>query len=364
MTVHYFSPGPAILPKAVRETIHSELLDTFGIGVSIMEISHRSKQYDALNEETHVLARKVFQVPFTHELLFTPFGAQQHFSLIIHHMSQSGDTLAYTDTGIWAHLAVLEAQNVDRNTVLLFNGAPEYRHLGNPAEWQVPPNARYAHITVNNTVYGTEYAKIPTFGSTNLVLDMTSSIGAREDIPWDKTAIIYASAQKNFGIAGTSIVIVRKDVLLESRKFTKRNQLGNALCYGSIFDAKSALNTPPVFPIYAANRMLRWMDSEGGVPEMEKRALKKAELIYGEIDKGFYGGRAEKPSRSRHNFVFQLPTKELDDLFIKEAADQGLLEIKGYRTTGGMRASMYNGVSVESATVFAEFMKQFRTRHA
>lgn len=363
MNVHYFSPGPASLPKEVKQQIKEELLDTFGIGVSVMEISHRSKQYDRLNEETLQLARNVLQVPNTHSVLFSCNGAQQHFSIIPQHLSKPNEEIAYTDTGIWAHLACEEVLAQPRKVHIVYDGRIcDYVSLGNPKNWEIPENSKYVHITVNNTVYGTEYAKIPTFGNIPVVLDMTSSLAGRTDIPWESTAIAYASAQKNFGIAGVSIVIIRNDLLEKSRELTKANHLGKALSYHAIFDAKSALNTPPVFPIYAMNRMFQWIEKAGGVKTMEKWSLEKAKVVYNEIDAGFYIGRTEKRDRSRHNFVFRLPTEKQDEHFIAEAAKHHLLEIKGYRSVGGIRASMYNGVSLESATAFAEFMKDYRKR--
>jgi phosphoserine aminotransferase len=363
MSVHYFSPGPASLPKAVRDQIKDELLDTFGIGVSVLEISHRSKQYIQLSEETLSLARNVFQVPSTHSVLFSSCGAQQHFSLIPQHLSAPGEEIAYTDTGVWAHLACEEAYEMPRKVNLVFDGRTnDYVSLGKPNEWNIPKNSKYVHITVNNTVYGTEYPTIPTFGDFPLVLDMTSSLAGRTDIPWDLTGIIYASAQKNFGIAGVSVIIMRNDLLEKSREITKLNYLGKALSYHAIFDAKSALNTPPVFPIFAMNRMLKWIDQCGGTPTMEKCSFDKAKLIYSEIDSGLYIGRTNKDCRSRHNFVFKLPNETQDNHFIEEAAKHNFLEIKGYRSVGGIRVSMYNGVSVESASLFAEFMKDYRKK--
>jgi phosphoserine aminotransferase len=363
MTTHYFSPGPAALPRQVRERVASELLDTFGIGVSILEISHRSKQYEEVNARAHAAARKLLRVPETHEILFTPFGAQQHFCLLLSQLSLPGDVVAYTDTGVWAHIAVTEAQNSGRQVELLYDGRPDYLSLGDASAWKIPPGAKFLHLTVNNTVYGTEYARIPSGLGVDLVLDMTSSLAARNDIPWSETALIYASAQKNFGIAGCSLVIVRRDTLEASRAIAKTNRLGNALSYASYFDAKSILNTPPCFSIFVAGCFLEWMEAEGGLELMERRALDKARLVYTEVDRGFYTGRAQTDVRSRHNFVFALPTPELDALFVAEAAQQGLLEIKGYRTTGGIRCSMYNGVSVAAAHVFAQFMDSFRKKH-
>jgi phosphoserine aminotransferase len=363
MTTHYFSPGPATLPAAVRERVKAELLDTFGIGVSVMEISHRSKQYESLNEETLALAREVFEVPQTHKLLFTPFGAQQHFSLLLNHLSLPGDTVAYTETGVWAHLATLDAQAASRQVAVVFNGAPALNSLGEPSGWTIPENAKYLHLTVNNTVEGTEYADLNFPGRVPLVLDMTSALASRRDIPWDRTSLIYASAQKNFGIAGCSVVMIHNDLFEKARETARKNNLGNALNYCSIFDAKSVLNTPPVFPIYVSNRYLHWMKSVGGIETMERWALERARLVYSELDGQFYRGHAVEKNRSRHNFVFKLPNEQLDAKFIADAQKEGILEVKGYRTLGGIRASMYNGISLESAQFFAQFMHQFRAKN-
>lgn len=364
MTTHYFSPGPASLPSAVRELIRHELLDTFGIGVSVMEISHRSKHYEALNEETLQLAREVFEVPPSHKLLFTPFGAQQHFSLLLNHLSLPGDTVAYTETGVWAHLATLDAQAAQRKVAVVFDGRPTLNSLGEPSHWDIPAESKYLHLTVNNTVEGTEYSTFNDIaGNVPLVLDMTSALASRRDIPWARTAFIYASAQKNFGIAGCSVAIIHNDIFEQARATARQNNLGNALNYCSIFDAKSVLNTPPVFPIYVTNRYLHWMKSVGGIETMEKWALERARLVYTEVDGTFYRGHAVEKNRSRHNFVFRLPSPELDSKFVEEARQQGILEVKGYRTLGGIRASMYNGISLESAQFFARFMRQFRLKH-
>lgn len=363
MTTHYLSPGPASLPQAVRELIKHELLDTFGIGVSVMEISHRSNQYVNLNEDTLKLANDVFEVPPSHKLLITPFGAQQHFSLLINHLSVPGDTIAYTETGVWAHLATVDAHASQRNVAVVYDGAPELSSLGQPDSWSIPTDAKYLHVTVNNTVEGTEYPNLNFPGNVPLVLDMTSSLASRRDIPWERTHLIYASAQKNFGIAGCSVVIIKNEVFERARATAKQNLLGNALNYCSIFDARSVLNTPPVFPIFVMNRYLHWMKSVGGIETMERWALEKAKNVYSLIDGTFYKGHARENNRSRHNFVFKLPTAELDQLFVAEAERVGILEVKGYRTLGGIRASMYNGISLESSRYFAEFMKGFRARH-
>jgi phosphoserine aminotransferase len=363
MTTHYYSPGPASLPTAVRDLVKIELLDTFGIGVSVMEISHRSKQYEALNEETLRLAREVFEVPDSHKLLITPFGAQQHFSLLLNHLSRPGDTVAYTETGVWAHLATVDARASERKVAVVYDGNPTLSSLGKPETWLIPENAKYLHLTVNNTVEGTEYASLEFPEKVPLVLDMTSALASRRDIPWERTHLIYASAQKNFGIAGCSVVIIHNDIFEQARENAKRNLLGNALNYCSIFDAKSVLNTPPVFPVFVMNRYLHWMKSAGGIETMERWAKERARMVYGELDGEFYKGHAVAEHRSRHNFVFKLKSPELDALFIAEAEKAGILEIKGYRTLGGVRASMYNGISLESAGYFAQFMRNFKEKH-
>jgi len=361
---HYFSPGPASLPLEVKKKIHKELLDTFHIGVSILEISHRSQQYEALNAETLALCREVFDVPQTHSVLLSVIGAQQHFALIPLHLSLPGDTIAYAKTGNWAHLACLEAEKFNRNFSLIFDGGPKYKSLGDVSDWIIPEDAKYIHLTVNNTVYGSEYSQIPTFGKIPLVLDMTSSLAARRDIPWAETAVIYASAQKNFGIAGVSVVIIRNDVLEKSREISKQNLVGRSLSYPETFDASSTFNTPPVFSVYCLNRMLSWIKKVGGVQEMEKRALEKSKLIYSIIDEShdFYHGYVNPTDRSRHNFVFKLESEKQISHFIEQALKENIREIKGYSTTGGIRVSMYNGVSMQSAHVFAQFMKYYKTK--
>jgi phosphoserine aminotransferase len=363
MTTHYFSPGPARLPQAVRTRLHEEFLDTFGIGVSIVEISHRTPYYGALNDETLALIRQVFEVPETHTVLMSVVGAQQHFGLLIPHLSLPGDTIAYTRTGLWSEFACEEAFHSGRKVALVYDGKEGgYVSLGDPTKWDVPTNARFVHITVNNTVYGTEFPTIPTFGDIPLVLDMTSALGARRDIPWAQTGLIYASAQKNFGIAGVSAVIIRNDLLEQSRDFVKKNNVPRALSYPAIFDAKSILNTPPVFAIFAMNRMLQWMRDRGSTAAMEAVALEKAKLIYDALDGGVYRVRPEKPYRSRHNFVFSLPTAEQDAHFIAQAAKENILEIAGYKVIGGLRASIYNGVELPSVEVLAHFIKQYREK--
>ncbi len=361
---HYFSPGPASLPLEVKNEIHKELLDSFNIGVSVLEISHRSTQYTELNEETLKLCRDVLNVPSTHSVLFSVCGAQQHFSLLPQHLSLPGETISYAKTGNWSQLACDEAARCKRNFQLVYNGSPTYQSLGDYNNWNIPEQSKYLHLTINNTVYGTEFAKIPTYNNIPLVLDMTSSLAARTDIPWEQTGIVYASAQKNFGIAGVSIVIVRNDLLEASRSITVKNRLGKAFAYPHIFDAHSALNTPPVFSIYCLNHMLKWIKNAGGVQEMENRALAKANLIYSLIDQdpNFYIPYVDTADRSRHNFVFKLQSPEKDQHFIDEALQEGIREIKGYHTVGGIRVSVYNGVSMESTKVLKDFMEHYKAK--
>jgi phosphoserine aminotransferase len=338
------------------------MLDTFGIGVSILEISHRSQAYVDLSEQTLSLMEKVLGVPSSHALVLTPFGAQQHFSLLIHHLSAPKDVISYAETGVWSALAVRDARASGRTVDLVYSGKPGFQHLGNPKDYLLSSESRYLHLTINNTVYGTEYPTIPDFFEAPLVLDMTSSLAARTDLPWPKIGLIYASSQKNFGIAGLSVVIVRKDLLEAASQFTAHAPLGDALCYHCIHSKRSALNTPPVFPIFVANRMFQWMEEQGGVQAMERIAHAKSKLIYQEIDGVFYRGLAAVEHRSRHNITFDLPSEALCEAFIAAAAKQGILEIRGYRGVGGIRASLYNGVSMDSASALANVMREFRQK--
>ncbi len=364
MTTHYLSPGPSRLPDEVRSRVHAELLDTFGYGVSVMEVSHRSDSYAQLSHETLTLVKKVLGVPDTHVVLLTPFGAQQHFSLLIHHLSSPGDTISYVNSGVWSGLAVKDAQISGRKLDMVFDGSSfGYSTLGEPDKYVVDPKSKFLHLTVNNTVYGTEYPQIPTHLPVPLVLDMTSSLASRHDIPWEKVGLVYASAQKNFGIAGMSVVVMRQELLEEADQRMAQSGLGDALNYAKIYAKKSALNTPPVMPIYIANRCFQWIEAQGGVPEMERRAQENAAQIYGEIDGSFYLGKAVSQFRSRHNFVFDLKTPQLVEDFVSEAKENKILEVRGYRTVGGIRASVYNGVSQASAKEFVSFMRSFRANH-
>lgn len=362
---HYLSPGPSQLPRDVKKQIHDELIDTFGIGVSVMEVSHRSSEFTALSEETLALINRVLGVPDTHALLLTPMGAQHHFSLLISHLSAPGETISYVRSGVWSNLAIADAKHSGRNLELIFDGEDSnFSTLGDPENYQVAKGSKYLHLTVNNTVYGTQYQKIPTHLEVPLLLDMTSSLSARTDIPWPQTGVVYASAQKNFGISGLSVVIIRKDLLEESKAYCRRNHLGAALSYSSVFEKRSVLNTPPVFPIYVTNRYFKWIEAQGGVAEMEARARANAREIYQEIDGEFYKGNAQPEFRSQHNFVFHLKNEELVEALIAEAAQRNILEVKGYRSVGGIRASLYNGVDRSAAKEFADLLREFRSTHS
>lgn len=360
MTVHYLAPGPSRLPPDLLREIRDEMIDTFGIGVSVLEIAARSVQYESLSEETILLARRVLGVPHTHEILLSPQGAQQHFSLLVHHLSRSADVVAYADTCLWASLALSEARDLRPATAVVFSGAPSYSSLGDGSAWTVPTEAKYLHLTVNNTAYGTEIKEWPASGDVPLVLDMTSSIAARTDVPWDRVDMIYASAQKNLGVAGASVVIMRAEKMNEARRRAAENGVGRALNYVEIFGQKSIFNTPPVFAIFVLNRMLRWIEREGGVPEMERRALDRSRRVYEALDAGLYRPRADRDCRSRHNFVFDLRNESDTDRFLLESTKAGLLEIKGHRRVGGIRCSLYNGHGDDSAKALVDFLNEYR----
>lgn len=367
MDIHSFSPGPAPLPKEVLDTLSASILNTFGTGESILEISHRSPAYVSLNEETLDLAKTVLEIPPTHRPLITPLGAQHLFSMIPAQISKAGDVAAYAKTGVWAALALKEAERLGRQVHVLFAGGPDFVSLGDPHQWAYPKEleVKYCHLTVNNTVYGLEFPQgaIPTVGDAPLVLDMTSALGARTDIPWENAGVVYGSFQKNLGIAGASIVIVRDDLLSESESYAQTNGVGHAFTFSACEAAKSALNTPPVFAIYVFNKMLRWVQNQGGLAAAQERALAKSAQVYGIIDGGFYKGRAQTSHRSRHNIVFHLPTAQLDSQFIVEAKRHQIIEIKGYRHVGGIRVSVYNGVPFKAIETLVDFMEDFRRRY-
>lgn len=357
--VFNFNPGPATLPLPVLEEAQRELLNYKGTGMSILETSHRSKEYEAINAETEALLKEILEIPDNYRVLFLQGGATMQFDMVPLNFLTEGATADYILTGSFAEKAYKEAQKVGNVHVAASTKDENYRRIVRFDEIKLSENPAYVHITSNNTIFGTQWKEFPDFGDIPLVADMSSDILSRR-IDVKKFALIYAGAQKNLGPAGVTVVIIRDDMIARSNK-----KLPSMLRYDVHAENNSLYNTPPVFAVYMVNLVLKWVKNQGGLAVIEKINEEKASYLYEVIDEseGFYAGHAEKDSRSLMNVTFRLPSEELEKKFIAEAAEKGLKGLKGHRSVGGIRASIYNAMPVEGCRRLAEFMRDFYKRH-
>ncbi|MCD6302558.1 MAG: 3-phosphoserine/phosphohydroxythreonine transaminase [Anaerolineae bacterium] len=351
-----FNPGPAALPLEVLKTVQAELLDYQGTGISILESSHRSKEYEAVNDATIALVREVLGLGSNYHVLFVGGGASTQFALIPMNFVAAGKTAAYVDTGSFANKAMKEAQAVCNVHVAFSSKADSYRRIPAMNEIEFPSDVAYLHLCSNNTIEGTQFQEFPNTGNVPLVADMSSDIASRQ-LDYTKFALFYAGAQKNLGPAGVTLVVVRDDFLA-----TARQDLPGILRYRTHADSKSLYNTPPVFGVYMMKLVLEWIKSKGGLAGVEKMNRHKKDLLYGAIDAApdFYLGAADRDSRSWMNVTMRLPNEDLEGRFIAEAAKEGLLGLKGHRSVGGIRFSIYNAVTVEDIQKTVDFMERFR----
>lgn len=354
-----FSAGPATLPLPALETAREEFLDFEGTGMSILEHSHRGKAYARVHEETKALFQELLQIPSNYRLLFMQGGASAQFALVPMNLL-AGKSADYVDTGTWAKKAYQEAQIVGKAR-LAGTGkvGDKYTRVPKPSEIDLDPNAAYLHLCSNNTIMGTQYHEYPDTGDVPLVCDMSSDFMWRP-IDVSKFGLIYAGAQKNIGPAGVTIVIIRED-LLERVPDT----LPKIFRYTTVAESDSLHNTIPVFPVYMVRNVLRWVKAEGGPEAMERRNREKAQLLYDLIDGSpdFFRTHVEKESRSVMNPVFRLPTEELEKLMVAEAEKERIFGIKGHRSVGGIRVSMYNAAPIEWVKTFVDFAREFQRKH-
>ncbi len=349
-----FNAGPAALPLPVLETIREELLDFHGSGMSILEVSHRSKWFDEVIDDAMARIKRLLGLDNRFHVLFLQGGASMQFCMVPMNLAVPGRPVDYTDTGTWSSKAIKEAriQNLDVRVVASSEDR-EYTYI--PLKVQGNPDAAYLHLTSNNTIRGTQWRTFPESGSVPLVCDMSSDIFARRFDP-NPFGLIYAGAQKNAGPAGATLVIIRDDLLDRVPK-----NLPTMLKYTTFTEKKSMFNTPPCFAIYVIQLVARWLEETvGGLATMEARNAAKAKLIYDYLDsQDFYRGTAEPDSRSWMNVTFRLPTVDLEAKFIAEAAAADLGGLKGHRSVGGCRASLYNAVPIEAVETLVQFMKEF-----
>jgi len=352
-----FNAGPAALPAAALERAQKELLDLAGTGMSVMEHSHRGKAYEAVHNEAISLVRELMGVPDSYDVLLLQGGASQQFALVPMNLLPQGKSADYILTGAWSQKAYKEAKTV--GTVRVAATTEKDKKFGRiPAqkELELDPNAAYVHITSNNTIFGTQWSEFPDTGSVPLVADMSSDIAWRP-IDVSKFGLIYAGAQKNLGPSGLAVVIVKKELVAAGR-----SDIPVIFQYRTHAENNSLYNTPPTFSVYVLRNVLDELKKQGGLAAVEKVNREKAKLIYDAIDErsDLYASPVEKASRSTMNVVWTLKTPELEAEFLEEAKKRNMIGLKGHRSVGGMRASIYNAVSLEWCQALADLMKGFK----
>jgi phosphoserine aminotransferase len=356
--IHNFSAGPAVLPQAVLEEAQRDLVALPGVGMSVLEISHRSKAFEDILARTEADLRRLGNIPASHKVLFLQGGASTQFSMVPMNLLTPGRTADYIVTGGWAQKAVKEAQRVGSVNIAATTEAENFSRIPRQDELKLTTDAAYVHFTSNNTLFGTQWVAEPVVGDTPLVADTSSDMFSRP-IDVAKYGLIYAGAQKNLGPSGVTLVIVREDLLSRSSK-----SLPTMMNYAVHVENGSMYNTPPCFGIYLMGLVAKWALNEGGLPAISQRNERKAAALYAEIDRtGFYRGTADKSSRSLMNLTFRLPSEELEKAFVKESTAVGLDGLKGHRSVGGMRASIYNAFPEEGVEALVSFMKEFERKN-
>lgn len=356
--IYNFSAGPAVLPKEVLQQARDEMLDWHGSGMSVMEMSHRGKEFMSIAEKTEQDLRELANIPRNYKVLFLQGGASSQFSMVPMNLLRGKTTADYINTGQWSAKAIEEASRYCTVNVAASSEEAHFTHIPPLEQWRLNPDAAYVHYTSNETIGGVEFHWVPET-DVPLVADMSSDILSQ---PLDVTrfGLIYAGAQKNLGPAGLTLVIVREDLLGQPLP-------GTPTLYDYQIHAKndSMYNTPPTYAMYITGLVFAWLKKQGGLAAMEKINIAKAKLLYDLLDStDFYHCPVAIADRSRMNVPFTLKDSALDGEFLKQAQHNGLLQLKGHRSVGGMRASIYNAMPVEGVATLAAFMKEFASRHA
>ena len=356
MKKHNFSAGPSILPREVIENTAQAVLDFNGMGLSVLEISHRSKDFQAVLDEAVALFKELLNIPEGYSVIFVGGGASMQFCMIPYNFLEK--KAAYLNTGVWSKKAIKEAKAFGEVVEVASSAATTFNYI--PKDYTIPEDADYFHVTSNNTIYGTEIRK-DLDSPVPMIADMSSDIFSRP-VDVSKYICIYGGAQKNLAPAGATFVIVKDDALNKVSRY-----IPTMLQYQTHVDGGSMFNTPPVLPIYSALQTLRWIKKEGGVEEMQRRAKERADLLYSEIDRNklFRATIADPEDRSYMNicFVMNDEYKELEPEFMKFATERGMVGIKGHRSVGGFRASCYNAMPLESVQALVDCMQEFEKLH-
>jgi phosphoserine aminotransferase len=355
--IYNFSAGPAVLPLPVLEQAQRDLVSLPGVGMSVMEISHRSKTFEDLLNGAIADIRALAGIPANYKILMLQGGATLQFSMVPMNLLGAGATADYIDTGSWADKAIKEAKKVGTVNIAATTKADKYTRIPAQAELKLTPGAAYAHITTNNTIEGTEWHAIPDTGDAPLVADASSDM-FHGPMDVGKFGLIYAGAQKNLGPSGVTLVIVREDLLARST-----DALPIMLNYKVHAENNSLYNTPNTFGIYILGLTMKWIAAQGGLQAVARTNERKAGKLYAEIDRtGFYRGTAQKDSRSVMNVTFRLGSEDLEKAFVKESTAAGLDGLQGHRSVGGMRASIYNAFPEDGVDALVDFMREFERK--
>jgi len=348
-----FNPGPSALPYPVLEEAQKDLLNYKGEGLSLLEMSHRSKTFDGVIKEAESLAKEVMGIPEGYKVLFFQGGATLQFASIPLNLIAANGTADYVNTGSWSKKAIQEAKKLGKHVnVIATSEDQNFSYI--PTDFKVTPEAEYLHITSNNTIFGTQWQDYPDIGNIPLICDMSSDINCKK-IDIGKFGLIYAGAQKNLGPSGVTVVIIREDLIEKSPE-----NIPTMTSYKLIGGKDSLYNTPPTFAIYIVKLVLEWIKNQGGVEALENVNRKKAAMIYDILDNSdYYKGTVRPDSRSIMNVTFRLPSEELEKKFISDALEKDMLGLKGHRSVGGIRASIYNAVPMQALESLTDFMKSF-----
>ena len=355
--VYNFSAGPSMLPLEVLKKAQEEMLDQGGSGQSVMEMSHRSKEYQAIIDGAESLLREIMNIPDNYKVLFLQGGASTQFAMVPLNLGNGSKIADYVITGQWAKKAHTEASRYITANAIASSADKTFTYLPKVDKSMLTPNADYVHITFNNTIYGTHYNKMPDFGDAIVVTDMSSCI-LSEEVDVSKFGVIYAGAQKNMAPAGVTVVIIREDLIGNAMDFTP-----TMLNYKTHADNGSMFNTPPTYVIYILKLVCEWIKNMGGIKVMHETNVKKAKILYDFLDQSkLFHGTVVPEDRSLMNVPFVTDSEDINAKFIAEAKEAGFVNLKGHRTVGGMRASIYNAMPVEGVEKLVDFMKNFEAR--